>query len=146
MDAELPATCSPRGDVDMAPGGADLERYSRRYNILLLCTPHLQKDQINERTLELIAHYVACDNSMGLRTLQMDQCGLNGEHVALLMYAMTKTPGEARNLEFHVSSNRLEKGIGEIVKAIETNHAPSHLFLRMIEFNKEEHFRRASPS
>jgi len=72
----------------------------------------------------------------------MDQCGLNGEHVALLMHAMTKTPGEARNLELHVSSNRLEKGIGEIVKAIETNHAPSHLFLRMIEFNKEEHFRR----
>lgn len=72
----------------------------------------------------------------------MDQCGLNGEHVALLMHAMTKTPGEARNLELHVSSNRLEKGIGEIVNAIETNHAPSHLFLRMIEFNKEEHFRR----
>jgi hypothetical protein len=72
----------------------------------------------------------------------MDQCGLNGEHVALLMYAMTKTPGESRNLEFHVSSNRLEKGIGEIVKAIETNHAPSRLFLRMIEFSKEEHFRR----
>jgi hypothetical protein len=72
----------------------------------------------------------------------MDQCGLNGEHVALLMHAMTKTPGEARNLELHVSSNRLEKGIGEIVHAIETNHAPSHLFLRMIEFNKEEHFRR----
>lgn len=72
----------------------------------------------------------------------MDQCGLNGEHVAMLMYAMTKTAGQARNLEFHVSSNRLEKGIGEIVKAIETNHAPSHLFLRMIEFNKEEHFRR----
>jgi hypothetical protein len=72
----------------------------------------------------------------------MDQCGLNGEHVAFLMHAMTKTPGEARNLELHVSSNRLEKGIGEIVHAIETNHAPSHLFLRMIEFNKEEHFRR----
>jgi hypothetical protein len=72
----------------------------------------------------------------------MDQCGLNGEHVALLMHAMTKTPGEARNLELHVSSNRLEKGIGEIVKAIESNHAPSHFFLRMIEFNKEEHFRR----
>jgi hypothetical protein len=80
--------------------------------------------------------------SDNLRVLQMDQCNLNGHHVALLMHAMTRTPGEARQLSFHVSANRLEKGVGEIVEAIQANHAPSHLFLRMIEFTKEDYFRQ----
>jgi hypothetical protein len=55
---------------------------------------------------------------------------------------MTRVPGEARNLQLHVSANRLEKGVGEIVKAIEDNCTPSHLVLRMIEFTKEDHFRQ----
>jgi hypothetical protein len=80
--------------------------------------------------------------SDSLRVLAMEQCNLNGSHVAVLMRAMTRVPGEARNLQLRVSANRLEKGVSEIVKAIEENCTPSHLVVQMIEFTKEDHFRR----
>lgn len=76
-----------------------------------------------------------------LYVLKLDQCALNGDDVALLMRSMTRFPGEVRNLELHVSANRFEKGVSEIVKAIRANQAPTHLFLRMIEYAKEDYFR-----
>jgi hypothetical protein len=82
------------------------------------------------------------DMSESLRILEMEQCNLTGSHVALLMRSMTRVAGVARNLQLHVSANRLEKGIGEIVNAIEENHTPSHLIVRMIEFAKEDHFKQ----
>ena len=80
--------------------------------------------------------------SDSLHRLEMEQCNLNGSHVAVLMRSMTRIAGEARKLKLHVSANRLEKGVGEIVKAIEENNTPSHLVVRMIEFTKEDHFRQ----
>ena len=80
--------------------------------------------------------------SNNLQVLEMEQCNLSGSDVALLMKSMTRVPGEARNLVLQVSANRLEKGVGDIVKAIEDNQTPSHLVLRMIEFTKEDHFRQ----
>lgn len=74
--------------------------------------------------------------------LNLDQCSLTGDDVALLMHSMSREPGEPRNLELHVSANRFDKGVSSIVKAIEGNHAPTHLFLRMIEYVKEDHFRQ----
>lgn len=76
-----------------------------------------------------------------LRVLQMDQCNLNGSQVASLMRAMTRVPGEARELQLHVSANRFERGVGDIAAAIKDNCTPSTLVARMIEFEKEEHFR-----
>lgn len=80
--------------------------------------------------------------SDGLRLLQMDQCNLNGAQVAVLMRCMVRVPGKGRNIELHVSANRLEKGVGEIVTAIEENCTPTHLVVRMIEFTKEDHFKQ----
>ena len=97
---------------------------------------------LNEKTLDTISAYLASDMSESLRVVKMDQCNLNESHVALLMRAMTKVPGEGRNIELHVSANRLEKGVGEIVKAIEENHTPTRLVMRMIEFTKEDHFKQ----
>ena len=97
---------------------------------------------VNDKTLDTVSAYLTSDMSDSLRVLQMDQCNLNGSHVALLMRAMTRVPGEGRNIELHVSANRLEKGVGEIVKAIEENHTPTHLVVRMIEFTKEDHFKQ----
>ena len=82
------------------------------------------------------------DMSESLRILEMEQCNMTGSHVALLMRSMARDAGVARNLQLHVSANRLEKGVGEIVKAIEENHTPSHLIVRMIEFAKEDHFKQ----
>jgi hypothetical protein len=97
---------------------------------------------INDKTLDTVSAYLASDMSDSIRVLQMDQCNLNGSHVALLMRTMTRVPSEGRNIELHVSANRLEKGVGEIVKAIEENHTPAHLVVRMIEFTKEDHFKQ----
>jgi len=96
---------------------------------------------INAKTLESVSTYLASPMSDNLYILNLDQCSLNGDDVALLMHSMVRVPGEVRNLELHVSANRFEKGVNEIVKAIRANHAPTHLFLRMIEFAKEDHFR-----
>lgn len=96
---------------------------------------------INAKTLESISTYLASAMSDDLYILNLDQCSLNGGDVALLMHSMVRVPGEIRSLELHVSANRFEKGVSEIVKAIRANHAPTHLFLRMIEFAKEDHFR-----
>ena len=80
--------------------------------------------------------------SDSLRVLEMDQCSLNGSHVAVLMRSMARKSGDARKLRLHVSANRLEKGVGDIVKAIEENYTPDHLVMRMIEFTKEDHFKQ----
>lgn len=80
--------------------------------------------------------------SNSLRVLEMEQCNLSGSHVAFLMRAMTRVAGEARKLQLHVSANRLEKGIDEIVKAIEEDCTPFAMVVRMIEFKKEDRFRR----
>lgn len=93
-------------------------------------------------TLDTIAAYLTCENSANLRMLQMDQCNLSGSHVALLMRSMTRIPGQARDLELHASANRLEKGIGEIVTAVQENYGPAHFVIRMIEFTKEDYFKR----
>ena len=72
----------------------------------------------------------------------MEQCNLNGNHVALLLRAMCRSRGQARELNFHLNANKLERGISEIAKAIKEDHTPSHLVMRMIEFEKEDHFRQ----
>jgi hypothetical protein len=77
-----------------------------------------------------------------LQCLQMDQCNLTGAHLAILMRSMSRGAGVARNLYLHVSANRLEKGNGEIVKAIEENLTPSHVIMRMVEYQTESRFRQ----
>jgi hypothetical protein len=77
-----------------------------------------------------------------LHCLQMDQCHLTGIDVAVLMRSMSRNSGEARNLHFIVSANRLEKGGGEIVKAIEENRTPAYLTMRMVEYQTESRFRQ----
>ncbi|RFU35894.1 hypothetical protein B7463_g460, partial [Scytalidium lignicola] len=97
---------------------------------------------VNDMTLDAIAAYLTSEKSDNLRILQMDQCNLTGSHVALLMRAMTRTAGQARKLQLHVSANRLEKGISEIVTAMRENYGPTHLVIRMIEFTKEDFFKQ----
>lgn len=72
----------------------------------------------------------------------MDQCNLTGTHVALMMDAMNREPGVARDLDLSVSANKLEKGVRDIISAIEQNKTPSKVNMRMIEFTKEDHFKR----
>ena len=97
---------------------------------------------LNEKTLDTFAAYFSTDVSASLRVVKMDQCNLSGYQVALLMRSMIGPSDEVRDIELHVSANKLEKGVGEIVRAIEENHTPTRLVMRMIEFTKEDHFRQ----
>jgi hypothetical protein len=72
----------------------------------------------------------------------MDQCNLTGAQVAVLMRAMSRTAGEARSLHLYISANRLERGSNEIVEAIEEGRTPSHLTMRMVEYQTESRFRQ----
>jgi hypothetical protein len=98
--------------------------------------------QVNDKTLDAISTYLASDMSDCLYYLQMDQCHLTGADVAILMQSMSRNAGEARNLHLIVSANRLEKGGIEIAKAIEENRTPSHLTMRMVEYQTESRFRQ----
>jgi hypothetical protein len=41
----------------------------------------------------------------------------------------------------HISENRLEKDHGLLVKAVAQNLTPSHMTMKMVDYQKEEHFR-----
>lgn len=97
---------------------------------------------VNEQTVKSISIYLASKMSDQLHLLQMEQCNLSGEQVACLMHSMVRNGEAGRDLNFNVSGNRVEKGIGKIVEAIEENHTPTRLYLRMIEFTKEDYFRQ----
>lgn len=97
---------------------------------------------VNDKTLDAISAYLHSDMSKGLRLLQMDQCNLTGSHVAVLMRSMCHAPGEARDMQLHISANRLEKGNSDIAKAIKDCCTPSHLVMRMVEYETESRFRQ----
>ncbi|KAE8447422.1 hypothetical protein EG329_010836 [Mollisiaceae sp. DMI_Dod_QoI] len=103
---------------------------------------HLDGIAINANTLDAISTYLASEASDNLRILHLDQCNLTGSDVAFLMHAMCRKPGEVRDMELHVDSNKLERGIAEIIKAITIQNAPTKFYMRMIEFEKEDHFRQ----
>ena len=96
---------------------------------------------LNEPTLESLSGYLKNDMSNNLRVLELERTNLGGSQVALLLRSMTRVPGEARNLCLNVNDNMLEDGIEKIIDAIKNNQTPSRLFLRMIEFEDESHFR-----
>lgn len=99
----------------------------------------LSQTTINRETAEAMATYLASDRSKHLRVLRLDQCGLNGEDVALLLHSMSVR--ESRNLHLHVNENRIDNNCSHLFQAISQNKTPSHMSMRMIDFKKEEHFR-----
>ncbi|KUJ11727.1 RNI-like protein [Mollisia scopiformis] len=103
---------------------------------------HLDGISLNANTLDAISTYLASEASNNLQILHLNQCNLTGSDVAFLMHAMCRYPGEVRDFELHVDSNKLERGISEIIKAIMMQHTPSKFSMRMIEFAKEDHFRQ----
>lgn len=80
--------------------------------------------------------------SQYLHTLSLNQCNLSGRHAGLLMTSMARTSGEGRELHLQISANRLEKDHGDIVDAIEKGCTPTQLTMRMVEYQKEVHFRQ----
>lgn len=101
----------------------------------------LSQTAVNRETTSAIATYLASDKSRGLRVLRLDQCGLTGEDVAMLLHSTANDTGAPRNLHIYVNENRLDTACSSLSDAIARNHTPSHLSMRMIDFQREEHFR-----
>ncbi|KAI9677655.1 MAG: hypothetical protein M1817_006610 [Caeruleum heppii] len=102
---------------------------------------HMSETTVNEQTVDAIAEYLATPMSDTLRVLNLNQSGLSGKQVAVLMRSMSRGPGLPRNLHLYVSENKLEAGNAALCDAIESSHTPSHLTMKMIEFQKESRFR-----
>lgn len=100
----------------------------------------LSQTAINRETVDAIATYLASHRSKHLRVLRLDQCGLNGQDVAMLLHSMAAQES-TRNIHLHVNENRIDNGCPFLFKAIAQDKTPSHLSMRMIDFKKEEHFR-----
>ncbi|KZF21320.1 RNI-like protein [Xylona heveae TC161] len=101
----------------------------------------LSETAINEQTVASICAYLKSPKSDTLREVCLNQCGLTGTDVAAFMRAMTRNPGTARNLHLHVSENRLEKGHDDLARAVAEGLTPSHLTMKMVEYQREDHFR-----
>ncbi|KAK2809748.1 hypothetical protein FQN50_003593 [Emmonsiellopsis sp. PD_5] len=102
----------------------------------------LSHTAVNEQTVDSIAAYLASPKSRTLRDLRLDQCGLTGKDVAIFLHSMTNDSGKPRNIHFHVSENRVHVDYSMLFDAIAENKTPTHLTMRMMEFQKEDHFRQ----
>ena len=102
---------------------------------------HLSQTTLNEQTVDSISAYLACRKSEILRELSLNQCGLSGRDLAVFLRSMTRTQGEARNMKVSANENRLKQGFANLCKAIGQNYGPSSLTIRMLDFEKELHFR-----
>ncbi|OAG05737.1 leucine rich repeat protein-like protein [Paraphaeosphaeria sporulosa] len=103
----------------------------------------LSGTSLNKATVDAIASYlVNYKQSAALRDLRLDHCYLTGRSVAFLLRSMNEKPGIARNLHFDVSENYIETGLRDLTDAIAGGIAPSHLTIRLIEFEREEDFRQ----
>ena len=120
----------------------------------LLCWPleelSLSRTSVNRETARAIAAYLASDQSRNLRVLQMNQCGMTGEDVAVMLHAMTQSFHEEeeygdfvtpRELHLHVNENRLDVACSYLSDAIARDQTPTQLSMKMVDFKKEEHFR-----
>ncbi|KMU90071.1 hypothetical protein CIHG_07880 [Coccidioides immitis H538.4] len=97
---------------------------------------------VNEKTVDSIAAYLASEKSSKLRELRLDQCGLTGGDVATFLYFMIDDKGRPRNIHLHVSENRLHIDYSLLFESIVQNKTPTHLTMRMMDFQKEDHFKQ----
>lgn len=102
----------------------------------------LSRTAVNHDTVDAIATYLASEKSRNLRMLRLDQCGLSGEDVAMFMHSMAIGYSEPRSLHLHVNENRLGTGSSHLFDAVSKNKTPTHLSMQMIDFKKEDDFRR----
>ncbi|KAK5144013.1 hypothetical protein LTR04_001704, partial [Oleoguttula sp. CCFEE 6159] len=96
---------------------------------------------VNAQTVEAIASYLRSSQSETLRELRLDHTYLSGGDIALIMHAMTRQPGQARNLHLDISQNHLDRDHDQLATTIASGLAPSHLTIQSIEYEEESLFR-----
>lgn len=88
------------------------------------------------------SYLINTKQSKGLRELKVDHCYITGKDVAYLLQSMMDEPGKARDLHLDVSENYIEKDLKRLTKAIAAGYAPTHLTIRLLEFEEEADFRK----
>ena len=104
-------------------------------------TLYLSQTVVNEQAVDSIAAYLHSPKSDTLRELHLDQCGISGKDLAIFFRSMTRERGTARQLHLSASENRLRNGYELLFRSIGQNYGPTRLTARMIEFEREHHFR-----
>jgi hypothetical protein len=97
---------------------------------------------VNQETVDSIAAYLTNPKSDSLHELGLNQCGLTGKDLATFFEAMSRDRGPPRDMHVSASENRLKLGYHILFEIIGQNKTPTHLTMRMIEFEKEHHFRQ----
>lgn len=101
----------------------------------------LSQTAMNEQTVDSISAYLASRRSDTLRELHFNQCGLTGKDLAIFFQSMSREAGKPRGMHVSASENRLKIGYSLLFKTIAQNYGPTRLTMRMIDFEKERHFR-----
>jgi Ran GTPase-activating protein (RanGAP) involved in mRNA processing and transport len=102
---------------------------------------YLSQTTLNEQSVDSIATYLASPKSEILRELHVNQCGLTGHDLTTFFRSMTREQGPPRIMNFSANENRLKAGNTTMFRALGQNCGPSSLSLRMMDFEKESHFR-----
>jgi hypothetical protein len=101
----------------------------------------LSQTAMNEQTVDSISAYLASSRSETLRELHFDQCGLTGKDLAIFFQSMSREAGKPRGMHVSANENRLKIGYSLLFRTIAQNYGPTRLTMRMIDFEKERHFR-----
>ncbi|EXJ79726.1 hypothetical protein A1O3_08009 [Capronia epimyces CBS 606.96] len=102
---------------------------------------HLSQTTLNEQTVESISMYLASPKSDILREVHVNQCGLTGRDLATFFQSMVRPDGQPRVMHVSANENRLKSGNTALFKTIAQSFGPTSLSMRMMDFDKESHFR-----
>ena len=102
---------------------------------------HMSQTTLNEQSVDSVAAYLAASKSEILRELHINQCGLTGHDLATFFRAMTRDDKQPRTMHVSANENRLRSGNTLMFRTLGQNCGPTSLSLRMMDFDKESHFR-----
>ncbi len=102
---------------------------------------HLSQTTLNVQSVDSVAAYLATPKSEILHELHINQCGLTGHDLATFFRAMTRDDKRPRIMHVSANENRLRSGNTLMFRTLGQNCGPTSLSLRMMDFDKESHFR-----
>ena len=102
---------------------------------------YLSQTSLNEQTVDSISTYLATSKSEILRELYVNQCNLTGHDLATFFRSMTQDDKQPRIMHVSANENRLKTGNTVLFRTIGQNCGPTSLSMRMMDFERESHFR-----
>ena len=102
---------------------------------------YLSQTALNEQTIDSISVYLGSSKSEILRELHVNQCNLTGDDLATFFRSMTLDEGQPRVMHVSANENRLKTGNTLLFRTLGQNCGPTSLSMRMMDFEKESHFR-----